>query len=476
MFDLCIRNAAVVTPDAVIRADIGVLGGKIAQIGEVGPAQRDLDGEGRIVMPGGIDPHAHIEQMSGMGLMNADTFESATQSALLGGTTTVMSFAAQPKGGRLLDTVSDYATRAQRGAFVDHAFHVIVSDPDAPAFRTDLAALMAAGHRSVKLFTTYNIGLTDRQIVDVMAQVKAHGGLICVHAENDGLIGWTKAALLAAGLDRPEHHAISHPRLAEVEAVERLCRFAEFLDQPLMLFHISTVEGVNAVRAAQARQVPVWAETCVHYLLQTARVLDRPGMEGAKWMCSPPQRNPEDQGALWAGVLAGDLAIISSDHAPYRFDATGKLAAGPAPSFDRIANGLPGLQTRLPLLFDAMVSKGQGGPLAFARVTAGAAARLYGLPGKGEIAVGMDADLVLWNPARQVTYAQDDLACNTGYNPWAGFTVTGWPEVVLLRGQMVVRDGAVAGGPAGRWLPRAAYHGNGTPAAEVRYLQTHGAY
>jgi dihydropyrimidinase len=335
---------------------------------------------------------------------------------------------------------------------------------------------MAAGHRTVKLFTTYNIGLSDRQIIAVMAQVKAAGGLVCVHAENDGLIGWTKDALLAAGLDRPLHHAISHPRLAEIEAVERMCRFAEFLDQPLMLFHISTTEALASVRAAQARGVPVWAETCVHYLLQTAAVLDRPGVEGAKWMCSPPQRDPADQTALWQGVLSGDLALVSSDHAPYRFDETGKLKAGAAPGFDKIANGLPGLQTRLPLLFDAMVSQGKGGPVAFAEVTGGAAARIYGLPNKGTIAPGMDADLVLWNPVRQVTYGADDLADNVGYNPWAGVTVTGWPETVMLRGRVVVEDGVVKDEAAGQWLVRPPHSGERKPAAEVQFLIENGAY
>jgi dihydropyrimidinase len=187
----------------------------------------------------------------------------------------------------------------------------------------------------------------------------------------------------------------------------------------------------------------------------TADVLDKPGIEGAKWMCSPPQRTPQDQRALWAALSDQTLALVSSDHAPYRFDATGKLSAGPNPPFHQIANGLPGLETRLPLLFDAMISKGSGTPEQFAEITASAPARVYGLPKKGAIAPGMDADLVIWDPKTSVTYGADDLHDNVGYNPWAGRTVTGWPVHVMLRGRTIAKDGAFCGTPgAGTWIKR----------------------
>jgi dihydropyrimidinase len=477
-YDLVIRGGQVVTPDGVILADVAAKAGKIAAIGPDLRGAEEIDVQGRLVLPGGVDPHAHIEQMSGMGLMNADDFESATRSAALGGTTTVISFAAQAKGQGLRATVADYAARAARGAAIDHAFHLTITDLAVPGFAEDLAALIAAGHHSVKLFTTYNIGLTDAAILEVMAQVKAAGGLVCVHAENDGLIGWAKSRLLAAGLNRPEDHALSHPRLAEVEALERMCRFAEFFDQPVMLFHISTAEGVGVVRAAQARGAPVWAETCVHYLLQTAEVLQKPGVEGAKWMCSPPQRETADQEALWQGLEGGEIALISSDHAPYRFDASGKLLAGAAPPFDKIANGLPGLETRLPLLFDAMVTKGRGGLSGFVKATAQNPADLYGLAGKGRIAMGADADLVVWNPQRKATYGANDLADNTGYNPWEGYQVTGWPEEVVLAGKPIVRAGTFIGRPgAGKWRPRfgGTARALGNPSAEYAFLRDKGA-
>jgi dihydropyrimidinase len=454
--DLVIGGGRIVTPDGIVEGDLAVSGGKIVSVGPpVAGAARRVSAKGKWVMPGGVDPHAHIEQMSGMGLWNADTFETATKSAAMGGTTSVISFAAQGSGERLRDTVADYADRAARGAMIDYAFHIIVRNTEVPSFEDDLATLITSGHRSLKVFTTYAIQLNDAQILKVMGLARISGALVCVHAENDAMIAAAKAALLEAGCRTPRHHAASHPRMAEIEAVERICRFAEYLDQPVMVFHISTLEGAEAIRAAQARGAPVWAETCPHYLFMTEDVLDKPGAEGAKWMCSPPQRLVADQDALWAALGDSTLALVSSDHAPYRFDETGKLSAGPDASFDKMANGLPGLEVRLPLMFDAMVTRGQGGPEAFAEVTSHAPARLYGLSQKGALAPGMDADIVIWNPETTVTYGANDLHDNVGYNPWEGRTVTGWPEHVILRGETLMQDGAFFGVPgAGAWLDR----------------------
>jgi len=456
MFDHAIRNGRIVTPDGVVTGDLGIVGEEIAEIGEsLRPAKSNHDAAGNWVMPGGVDPHCHIEQMSGMGLMNADTFETATRSAALGGTTTVISFAAQEKGQRISAALADYAARAQRGARIDHAFHMIIRDTKVPQFADDLRDAIAAGHRSIKVFTTYNIQLSDAGILEVLRHAREHGALVCVHAENDAIIAEAKSALIAAGKTEPKHHAASHPRMAEIEAVERICRFAEFTGAPVMLFHISTAEGAEAVANARKRGAPIWAETCPHYLFMTGDLLDQPGLEGAKWMCSPPQRTEADQMALWKALDAGTLDLVSSDHAPYRYDDTGKLAAGQAPRFDQIANGLPGLETRLPLMFDAMVSGENGGPEAFARLTATAPSEIYGLPKKGALAPGMHADITLWDPNKTVTYGENDLHDNVGYNPWVGRKITGWPTDVWLRGTHIVRDGVFeesAGG--GQWVNR----------------------
>lgn len=451
-----ITGGRVVLPGLVAKADIAIAGGRITAIGHGLTGTPMLSAKGLIVTPGGVDPHCHIEQMSGMGLMNADTFETATRSAAMGGTTTTISFAAQQKGERLRDTVTAYAALAKRGAAIDHAFHLSVCDPNVPGFEADLRALIADGHRSIKVFTTYNIKLEDAEILAILRIAGEAGALTCVHAENDAIIADARARLLAEGRTRPIDHAASRPRLAEIEAVTRLCRMAEVTGAPVMLFHISTAEAVAEIARARARGAPVWAETCPHYLLMTEDVLDRPGIEGAKWMCSPPQRTLADQRALWQGLALGHLQLVSSDHAPYRFDATGKLSNGAEAPFPAIANGLPGLETRLPLMLNALGAD-DAGLMHFAEVTAAAPARLYGLPGKGRIAPGNDADLVLWDPAKPRTYGTDDLHDNVGYNPWEGTQIRTTPVATLLRGTPLLRDGQYLGQPgAGRWLNRPA--------------------
>lgn len=454
--DLVIRDGRVVTPDGIVEGDLAIANGEIVSVGTpVAQAQSETFANGKWVMPGGVDTHAHIEQMSGMGQWNADTFETATRSAAMGGTTSVISFAAQGSGQSLPDTVADYAARARRGAMIDYAFHITLTDTAVAGFERDLGTLIRDGHRSLKVFTTYNIRLNDAELLRIFTLARENGALVCVHAENDAIIAQAKEALIKAGRVSPSDHAKSRPRMAEIEAVERICRFAEYLGQPVMLFHISTREGAAAVKAAQARGAPVWAETCPHYLFMTKDVLDRPGLEGAKWMCSPPQRTVSDQAALWGALADNTLSLVSSDHAPYRFDETGKLAAGPEAGFHQIANGLPGLETRLPLMFDAMVSRGRGGPEAFVHLTSSEPARLYGLDRKGSIAVGKDADIVIWDPDKDVTYGADDLHDNVGYNPWEGHRVKGWPEHVILRGRTLVKDGRFQGtAGSGQWIDR----------------------
>jgi dihydropyrimidinase len=224
-----------------------------------------------------------------------------------------------------------------------------------------------------------------------------------------------------------------------------------------MIFHVSTAEGAKVIRQARGEGLKVFAETCPQYLFLTAEDLDKPGAEGAKWMCSPPPRTVPDQEALWQALALGDLQTISSDHAPYRFDENGKLRAGPNPNFKQVANGLPGLEVRLPLLFDAMVSKGRLGLEKFVELTATAPAKIYNLhPRKGSIAIGADADIAIWDPAREVTLSDAMMHDLTGYTPYTGRVLRGWPVTVLSRGRIVIADGKRMVGPgSGRFLARA---------------------
>lgn len=457
-FDTIIRGGTVVHSGGTGIADVGILDGRFAAIAPHldARARTEIDADGLLVLPGGVDTHCHIEQVSGAGLLNADTFETATRSAAMGGTTTVVSFAAQHPGNPMARVVADYAALARKGTLIDYAFHMIVSDISGGNLTQDIPALIAQGHRSIKIFTTYDkVRQDDKSILDILAVARRDGALVCFHAENDGLIRHMTEKLLAEGKTAPRYHAASHPREAEIEAIDRMCRFAEFTGARIMIFHVSTREGAQIVRDAQARGVRVAAETCPHYLFMTVDILDRPNP--ARFMCSPPQRTTDDQAALWEAMADGTITLITSDHAPYRMDETGKFAHGPDAPFNRIANGMPGLETRLPLMFNAMVNERRMSLERFVDLTATAPARAFGLTRKGRIAPGFDADVALWDIRASHTYGADDLHDNVGYNPFEGMTVTGLPITVLSRGEVIVRDRTLQGRPgAGKWHPMAA--------------------
>jgi dihydropyrimidinase len=459
-YDLVLRGGTVATATAVFPADVAIEGETIAAIGRGLPAgAREIDARGRLILPGGVDSHAHIEQVSATGILNADTFESATVAAAFGGTTTVIPFAAQHVGLRLDEVVDAYHGLARKGAVIDYAFHMIIADPTEATLRDHVPRLVKAGHASIKVFMTYDrLRLDDMQLLDVLQAARENRVLVCVHAENHAMITWTGRRLLAHGHREPRYHGVSHPRAGEAEAFNRIIALAAFIDQPIMIFHVSTAEGAARVREARGEGLKVFAETCPQYLFLTAGDLDRPGLDGAKFICSPPTREAADQEALWHALALGDLQTVSSDHAPYRMDASGKLIAGADPSFKEIPNGMPGLEARLPLLFDAMVSQGRLGLTKFVALAATEPARIYGLhPRKGDIVIGGDADIAVWDPQRQVTLGAGIMHDRTGYTPYEGRTVTGWPVTVLSRGRVVVEDGVLRAAPgSGCFLPREA--------------------
>jgi dihydropyrimidinase len=458
VYDIVIREGRVATASDVFDADVAITGESIAAIGRgLASGKREINARGKLVLPGGVDSHAHIEQLSAAGIMNADTFESATTSAAFGGTTTVISFAAQHVGMKLPQVLADYHALARRGAVIDYAFHMIIADPTPETLANDIPALVKDGHASIKIFMTYDrLKIDDEPLLDILVAARQSGAMLCAHAENHGIIAWMVKRLLARGYVHPKYHAISHARFSEADAFNRLIGMAALVDQPIMIFHVSTAEGAKVIRDARGEGLKVFAETCPQYLFLTAEDLNKPGAEGAKWMCSPPPRSAADQEALWKALALGDLQTVSSDHAPYRFDESGKLRAGPNPNFKQVANGLPGLEVRLPLLFDAMVSKGRLGLEKFVGLTATAPAKIYNLhPRKGSIAVGADADIAIWDPAREVTLSDAMVHDLAGYTPYAGRTVRGWPITVLSRGRVVIADGRRVAEPgSGRFIAR----------------------
>lgn len=467
-FDLTIRHGRIVTDGRIVVGDIGVREGVIAAIGPgLAPGRRDIDAAGRWVLPGGIDSHCHVEQMSGMGLMCADDFHSATVSAAFGGTTTIIPFAAQHRGMKIPAVLADYALRARTKAVIDYGFHLILANPDEQALTQDLPAAIAAGITSLKVYMTYDaLRLDDHQLLDVLAVADREGALVMVHAENHDMIRWLAHRLLARGHVAPKFHAVAHDAIAETEAAHRAIALSRLIDVPLLIVHVAGAETVDVIRSARQLGAQVHAESCPQYLFLTADDIDLPGVEGAKFCCSPPPRDAASKQAVWDGFKDGTLSVYSSDHAPYRFDASGKLPNGDATTFKEMANGVPGIELRLPLLFSEGVMTGRIDIHEFVALTATNHARLYGLaPRKGSIVVGADADLVLWNPDRELTVTAAMLHDNVGYTPYQGRRLRGWPEVVTSRGRVVVEHGEMLAPPgSGEFIHR----GTPEPLMQVR--------
>ncbi len=457
-FDLIVRNARCATAADVFDADIAIRDGRIAALGrKLPPGREEIDAAGRWVLPGGIDGHCHFDQPMTDGSRMADDFLSGTRSAACGGTTTVLPFACQLKGQSLRAAVEDYHRRAEGKACIDYAFHMIVSDPGPRVLRHELPELIREGYTSFKIYMTYDdLKLGDREIIDVLAVARDEGAMVMVHAENTDCIAWLTERLLRAGRTAPRYHAQARPMLVEREATHRAISYAELVDVPILIVHVSGREAVEQIRWAQGNGLRVYAETCPQYLFLTAEDLgveeDGHGrMHGAKCICSPPPRDKANQQVIWDGLESGVFQVFSSDHAPFRLDGPdGKMAAGPDASFDRIPNGIPGVETRLPLLFSHGVLGGRLDICQFVALTSTNVAKMYGLyPRKGSIAVGADADLVIWETGVSRTIRNADLHHEVDYTPYEGIPVSAWPALTLSRGQAVWRDGRYVG-EAGR--------------------------
>ena len=458
-FDLIIRNGTVATAADVFTCDVGIVDGRIVALADrlaAGSGTREIDASGKLVLPGGVDAHCHFDQPTGDGSQMADDFRTGTVSAVCGGTTTVIPFACQAKGHSLREAVKDYHRRAEGKAVVDYAFHLIVSDPTEQVLGQELPALIKDGYTSFKIYMTYDdLKLDDRQILDVLALARRDGAMAMIHAENSDCIAWLTEKLELAGKTAPYFHALSRPAVAEREATHRVISLAELIDVPILIVHVSGREAIEQIRWAQGRGHRVYAETCPQYLFLTAEDLHVDGFDGAKCICSPPPRDAASQAAVWDGLENGVFQVFSSDHAPFRFnDAKGKMLRGADAPFRHVPNGIPGVETRLALLFSEGVGKGRITLTRFVELTSANPARIYGLyPRKGTIAVGADADIAIWDPEREVRITNDLLHHNVDYTPYEGMTVRGWPETVLSRGEIVVDGGNFTGATGrGRFL------------------------
>lgn len=441
VFDLVVRNALIATASDTYAADIGIREGKIVQLGALlAQGAREIDAAGRVVTPGGVDAHCHLDQPMEPPARMADDFDSGTRAAACGGTTTVIPFAAQEKGQSLRAAVDDYHRRADGRAHVDYAFHLIVSDPTPQVLREELPALIAEGYTSFKIYMTYDdLKLDDGQMLDVFDVARQHGAMAMVHAENADCIEWLTKKLEAAGRTAPRFHAHSRPMLVEREATQRAIALAELVDVPILIVHVSGREAVEQIRWARSHGLNVFAETCPQYLFLSAEDLgiDNSYM-GARCVCSPPPRDKRNQEVIWGGLADGLFTVFSSDHAPFNFDSPeGKKPGGEEVAFRHIPNGIPGIETRMPLLYSEGVLGGRITLNRFVELTATNPARAYGLhPRKGTIAVGSDADLVIWDE-RALTLKNTQLHHNVDYTPYEGMQLKAWPAMTLAGGEVV---------------------------------------
>jgi dihydropyrimidinase len=441
MFDLIIRNARCASSSDVFAADIGIRAGSIAALGSLGEqATQIIDAAGRLVTPGGVESHLHIDQRKAHGRINADDFYSGTVSAACGGTTTVLPFAPQLRGESLGWAIDDYSERARKSV-LDYNFHLVISDPSVPDFDEDLARAAARGLRSLKIFTTYAaVGIADRDIIKVFAAARRHGFMVMVHCENTDIIDHVTTRLLAQGQVAPKFHLASRPTVAEAEAVFRICSFAELFNVPTMIVHVSTGRALDVIALCRKTGATLFVETCTQYLALDQQLLDKPGHEGAKGIFSPPVRDAENRARLWDAVISGQIDVLSSDHSPYRFDEHEKFPEGFGSSFDKIASGVPGVEIRMPLLFTQCVQEGKIGLPEFVRLTATNAATIYGLASrKGDLVVGADADLCIWDETYNRVVTNEMMHHNVDFTPYEGIKVSAWPAMTLSRGEVVSR-------------------------------------
>jgi dihydropyrimidinase len=440
-FDLVIRNARVATASDCFESDIGIRDGVIQQLGrQLAGGAREIDALGRVVTPGGVDAHCHLDQPMAPPVRMADDFDTGTRAAACGGTTTVIPFAAQVKGQSLRAAVDDYHLRAQGKSHLDHAFHLIVSDPTPDVLARELPALIREGYTSFKIYMTYDdLKLNDGQILDVLEVARRHDAMAMIHAENADCIAWLTRRLEAAGRTAPRFHAHARPMLVEREATHRAIALAELIDVPILVVHVSGREAVEQIRWARSQGLKVFAETCPQYLFLTAEDLGiDDSYKGARCVCSPPPRDKQNQQVIWDGLADGLFTVFSSDHAPFRYDGTeGKKPGGEEVPFQHIPNGIPGIETRLPLLYSEGVLGGRITLQRFVELTATNPAKAYGLhPRKGTIAIGSDADLVIWDEGER-TVRNTELHHAVDYTPYEGMGLRAWPGTTLAGGEVV---------------------------------------
>jgi dihydropyrimidinase len=460
-FDTIIANGTVVTATDTCQADVGIEGGVIRAVAQSLPkekAKKFIDAKGKLVIPGGIDVHTHLDMPFG-GTTSADDFETGSRAALFGGTTTLIDFAIQYKGQSLREAWDAWMKKAESRAIGDYGFHCIITDlPDARL--DEMNALVREGVTSFKLFMAYPgvFMLDDATIFKAMRTTAKNGAMVCMHAENGGVIDVIVKQALAEGKTAPKYHALTRPTTAEAEACSRAIALAEMAGAPLYIVHLSCNDALEKVREARDRGLPVYAETCPQYLYLSLENMDEPGFEGAKYVFTPPLREKWNQEKLWQGLKHDQLQVVSTDHCPFCFKEQKELGRD---DFTKIPNGGPGIEHRMSLVYSGGVAAGRFSVNRFVETVSTTPAKIFGLyPRKGTIAVGSDADIVVFDPNRKHTISVKTHHMRVDYSMFEGITVTGMPDVVLSRGRVLVDGENFFGKPGtGNFLKRATFAG-----------------
>lgn len=445
-YDLVIRGGTIVTASELLSLDLGICSGKIAALGQNLTAKKVIDAGGLLVLPGAVDPHVHLEMPAG-GTVSSDDWISGTIAALFGGTTTIIDFIEPETNQPLMQAYANRRALAEGRSMIDFGLHMTIARSDEETL-SEIPTVRSAGMPSFKIYTTYEGAcLSDEQILQVMSAVHHVGGIVLVHCENDAIIKYQTDLQLKAGNLSPAAHPRSRPAISEGEAVQRVLALAEASHTPVYIVHISTALGAEALAHARRNRQVAFGETCPQYLLLSEQLYDQQGFEGAKYVCQPPLRTPADQEVIWRLMSEGELQTIGTDHCPFYFRGQKELGRA---CFTDIPGGLPGIETRLALIYTAGVASGKISLNHWVDLCCTAPARIFGLyPRKGTLMPGADADLVLFDPHKKMTITRDQLHENVDYTPYENFPLQGYPIMTLTKGIVMVNDGRFSG-PEGK--------------------------
>ncbi len=440
---ILIKNGRIITAADDYIADILIEDEKIVLIGKnlnyTEGGTQTIDATGKLIFPGGIDPHVHLE-MPFMGTFSSDTYETGTRAALHGGTTTVIDFILQKQGHSLYSALEEWSGRASGNAVGDYSFHMAVTDFNDQTKAEIEPLVEKEGITSFKMFMAYRgaLMIDDRQMNGLMQEVRRVGGMVTAHATNGDMIDYLVAKHRSEGKLTPVYHYLSQPEITESEASHRFTDFGFYNNCPIYIVHMTCEGAVNAIRQANFRNQKVFGETCIQYLLLDASLYEKPDFEGAKWVMSPPLREKKDQKHLWAAINQGIIEVVATDHCPFTWE---KKLIG-KDDFSKIPNGHPAIENRLELLYTEGVGKGRITLNKFVEVTSTNAAKIFGMyPRKGTIAVGSDADIVIFDPTEKHTLSAEKHHMNVDYSGYEGWALAGKVKTVLLRGQVAIDNG-----------------------------------